>query len=57
MDIINLNKASSVEDLMLLFEYEVNIIELLESHLKNKTQNTKVAKIIQNYLTKVDYDR
>ena len=57
MDIINLNKASSVEDLMLLFKYEVNIIELLESHLKNKTQNTKVAKIIQNYLTKVDYDR
>ena len=57
MDIINLNKASSVEDLMLLFEYEVNIIELLESHLKNKTQSTKVAKIIQNYLTKVDYDR
>ena len=57
LDIINLNKASSVEDLMLLFEYEVKIIELLESHLKNGTQNTRLAKIIQKYLSKVDYDR
>ena len=52
-----MNEASSIEDLMLLFEYEVKIIELLESHLKNGIQNTKLAKIIQNYLSKVDYDR
>ena len=39
---------------MLLFEYEVKIIEILESHL---TQNTRLAKIIQKYLSKVDYDR
>ena len=40
-----------------LFEYEVKTIELLESHLKNETQNAKLAKIIQNYLSKVDYDK
>ena len=57
LDIINLNKASSIEDLMLLFEYEVKIIELLESYLKNETQNARLTKVIQNYLSKVDYDR